>query len=66
MASGWPRIEAVAVQEMAVRMPLCRDRISVGRNQGGSAPDSLMENETAIIKDTRRAKARFLHASQVQ
>ncbi|MEN4910465.1 hypothetical protein [Erwinia amylovora] len=62
MASGWPRIEAVAVQEMTVRMPLCRDRISVGRNQGGSAPDSLMEN----IKDTRRAKAQFLHASQVQ
>lgn len=55
----WPngaRIDdQVAVaQEMGLRFHASRGSMSVGESQGGLPPDSVVEDETAILHDSRR------------
>src|ERR1035437_7084100 len=45
-------IEAAAT--LGMRFHAARGSMSVGESQGGLPPDRLVENEAAILKDTRR------------
>jgi cytosine/adenosine deaminase-related metal-dependent hydrolase len=46
--------EIEAVQQMGLRFHACRGSLSVGVSQGGLPPDSVIEDETTILKDTQR------------
>jgi 8-oxoguanine deaminase len=46
--------EIVAVQEMGLRFHASRGSMSVGEAQGGLPPDSVVESEAAILRDSRR------------
>jgi cytosine/adenosine deaminase-related metal-dependent hydrolase len=43
-----------AAQQMGMRFHAARGSMSVGRSQGGLPPDSLVESEAAILKDSQR------------
>jgi len=44
-----------AAQEMGFRFHVSRGAMSVGESEGGLPPDSVVEDEEAILLDTRRA-----------
>ncbi|MBE9101256.1 8-oxoguanine deaminase [Vacuolonema iberomarrocanum] len=46
--------EIRAVQEMGLRFHASRGSMSVGQSQGGLPPDSLVEKEADILKDSQR------------
>ncbi len=52
-----------AAQEMGMRFHASRGSMSVGKSLGGLPPDSLVENEAAILKDTQRVIERYHDAS---
>lgn len=43
-----------AASEIGMRFHACRGSMSVGESLGGLPPDSVVENETDILNDTRR------------
>jgi cytosine/adenosine deaminase-related metal-dependent hydrolase len=49
--------------EIGMRFHAARGSMSVGESQGGLPPDSLVENEAAILKDTQRLIERYHDAS---
>ncbi|MGE9550234.1 8-oxoguanine deaminase [Erwinia amylovora] len=53
-----------AAQEMGMRFHACRGSMSVGRKQGGLPPDSIVEDEATILKDTQRVIEQFHDASR--
>jgi 8-oxoguanine deaminase len=53
-----------AAQEIGLRFHACRGSMSVGESQGGLPPDSLVEREDAILRDTRRVIETFHDASR--
>lgn len=46
--------EIQAVQDIGLRFHASRGSMSVGESQGGLPPDSLVEDEAAILKDSQR------------
>ncbi len=48
-----------AAQQMGIRFHAARGAMSVGQSQGGLPPDSVVEAEPAILKDTQRLIDRF-------
>ena len=48
-----------AAQEIGMRFHAARGSMSVGQSQGGLPPDSVVESETAILKDTQRLIERW-------
>lgn len=48
-----------AAREMGVRFHASRGSMSVGESQGGLPPDTVVENEDAILRDSRRAIETF-------
>lgn len=53
-----------AAQEMGMRFHACRGSMSVGRKQGGLPPDSIVENEKAILEDTQRVIEKYHDTSR--
>ncbi|MGR7482697.1 8-oxoguanine deaminase [Klebsiella aerogenes] len=53
-----------AAQEMGMRFHACRGSMSVGKKQGGLPPDSIVEDEKFIIKDTLRVIEQFHDAER--
>jgi 8-oxoguanine deaminase len=47
--------EIRAAQEIGVRFQPCRGSMSLGESDGGLPPDSVVEDEDFILKDTQRA-----------
>ena len=47
--------EIRAAQEMGIRFHAARGSMSLGESKGGLPPDSVVEDEAAILRDTRRA-----------
>jgi len=43
-----------AAQEIGMRFTACRGSMSVGQSKGGLPPDAVVEEEDAILADTRR------------
>jgi 8-oxoguanine deaminase len=46
--------EILAAREVGVRLHASRGSMSLGQSQGGLPPDSVVENEDAILKDSQR------------
>jgi cytosine/adenosine deaminase-related metal-dependent hydrolase len=46
--------QIAAAQETGIRFHAARGSMSVGESQGGLPPDSVVEDETAILRDSRR------------
>lgn len=46
--------EILAGQEVGLRLHASRGSMSLGESQGGLPPDSVVENEDAILKDSQR------------
>src|SRR5579864_545772 len=46
--------EIKAAAEIGIRFHASRGSMSVGKSAGGLPPDSVIENEAAIVRDTRR------------
>jgi cytosine/adenosine deaminase-related metal-dependent hydrolase len=55
--------EIRAAQELGVRFHAARGSMSVGRSQGGLPPDNVVEQEEAILRDTRRAIEQYHDAA---
>ncbi len=53
-----------AAQEMGVRFHAARGSMSVGESQGGLPPDSVVENEAAILADSRRVIEQYHDAGR--
>lgn len=53
-----------AAQEMGMRFHACRGSMSVGKKQGGLPPDSIVEDEKFILKDTLRVIEQFHDAER--
>ncbi len=47
--------EIQAAQEIGVRFQPCRGSMSLGESKGGLPPDSVVEEEVFILRDTQRA-----------
>jgi 8-oxoguanine deaminase len=47
--------EIQAAQEIGVRFQPCRGSMSLGESKGGLPPDSVVEEEAFILRDTQRA-----------
>src|SRR5436305_3868475 len=65
----WPhgaRLEdqIAAATEMGVRFHAARGSMSVGETQGGLPPDSVVEEEDAILRDSQRVIERYHDASR--
>ena len=52
-----------AARAMGMRFVACRGSMSVGQSQGGLPPDSLVEDEAFILKDSRRLIERYHDAA---
>jgi 8-oxoguanine deaminase len=46
--------EILAAREVGVRLTATRGSMSLGESQGGLPPDSVVENEESILKDSQR------------
>lgn len=44
---------------MGMRFHACRGSMSVGWKQGGLPPDSIIENDKAILEDTQRVIEKY-------
>jgi 8-oxoguanine deaminase len=55
--------EIRAAQELGVRFHAARGSMSVGESQGGLPPDRVVEDEQAILRDTRRAIEQYNDAA---
>ena len=53
-----------AAQQIGIRFHAMRGSMSVGESAGGLPPDSLVENENAILKDSQRVVERFHNANR--
>ncbi|MEZ4767571.1 MAG: 8-oxoguanine deaminase [Caldilineales bacterium] len=51
--------EIRAAQELGIRFHATRGSMSLGESQGGLPPDSVVENEAAILRDCQRAIETF-------
>jgi cytosine/adenosine deaminase-related metal-dependent hydrolase len=56
--------EIQAAVELGIRFHATRGSMSLGRSQGGLPPDSLVEDEEAILRDSRRAVEQFHRAER--
>ncbi|NWG17054.1 MAG: 8-oxoguanine deaminase [Chloroflexi bacterium] len=56
--------EIRAAQEMGIRFHAARGSMSLGESKGGLPPDSVVEEEAAILRDTQRAIEQFHDASR--
>ena len=56
--------EIAVAREIGLRFHASRGSISVGRSQGGLPPDSVVEDEAAILADTQRAIETFHDAER--
>jgi 8-oxoguanine deaminase len=54
----------LAAEEIGMRFHAARGSMSVGQSQGGLPPDSVVEKEPAILKETQRLIARWHDASR--
>ncbi len=52
-----------AAQQIGMRFTATRGSMSMGQSQGGLPPDSVVENEAFILKDTQRVIENFHDAS---
>jgi cytosine/adenosine deaminase-related metal-dependent hydrolase len=55
--------EIRAAQELGIRFHAARGSMSVGESQGGLPPDSVVEDEQAILRDTRRVIEQYHDAA---
>ncbi len=55
--------EIRAAQELGIRFHAARGSMSVGESQGGLPPDSVVEDEQAILHDTRRVIEQYHDAA---
>ena len=53
-----------AAEEIGMRFHAARGSMSVGQSQGGLPPDSVVENEAAILKESQRLIERWHDASR--
>ncbi len=53
-----------AAQEMGLRFHAARGSMSVGESKGGLPPDSVVEDEAAILRDSRRVIEQYHDASR--
>jgi cytosine/adenosine deaminase-related metal-dependent hydrolase len=53
-----------AAQEMGLRFHAARGSMSVGASQGGLPPDEVVEDEEAILRDSRRVIEQFHDANR--
>jgi 8-oxoguanine deaminase len=56
--------EIAVAREIGLRFHVSRGSMSVGRSQGGLPPDSVVEDEAAILADTQRAIETFHDAAR--
>jgi cytosine/adenosine deaminase-related metal-dependent hydrolase len=56
--------EIRAAQEIGIRFHAARGSMSVGESKGGLPPDRVVEDEDAILRDTRRAIETYHDASR--
>lgn len=56
--------EIRAAQEIGMRFHAARGSMSVGQSKGGLPPDGVVEEETAILRDTRRVIEQYHDAKR--
>lgn len=56
--------EIRAAQELGIRFHAARGSMSVGQSKGGLPPDSVVEQEDAILRDTRRVIEQYHNADR--